>query len=52
MSDGQRPHNSRPSPWLGAAPGALLVSLMADQEHQRRSARAGRRRFLRRNRFS
>ncbi len=50
MSDGQHPRTSRPSPGLGAAPGALLVSLMADPEQQRRNARAGRRRFFRRHR--
>jgi hypothetical protein len=52
MTDGRYPHTSRPSPMLGAAPGALAVSLLADQEQQRRRARAGRRRFFRRNRTS
>jgi hypothetical protein len=51
MSDGQRTRTSRPSPGLGAAPGALLVSLMAEHEQSRRTARAGRRRFFRRGRL-
>ena len=54
MTDGPRTRTPRPSPGLGITPGALFVSLMADNrsEHPSHPVRARRRGFLSRFRWS